>query len=186
MYRSRGVGGFVTGLVMVLIGVGATIVSYMLASPGGVFFVFGGLIVGGCYRMVTALFYAPVLTPRPRKRPARGHTSGLPEVDYVAAPTSVPAGYCWQCGRQVKRGRGTCLACGAAQVTAAPKLQSAPTPAVTPWGSGQLPPAPQPSYPPEQTAWGQGQVAPTGGMTQPGAPAAHPSRGASSEQTWRQ
>jgi hypothetical protein len=115
---------FWIGLVMLLVGLGLTVASYTaaLAIGGAGVVVFYGLMIGGVIRMVTA---APSLLSghRETKRdvgPLFGPhgtpgqvVSGPILPSFMALPTEMPPGVCWQCGGNVKPGRVMCLHCGA-------------------------------------------------------------------------
>ncbi|HKV85509.1 MAG TPA: hypothetical protein VJN88_13195 [Ktedonobacterales bacterium] len=134
MGRGNGSGAFFLGVAMLVAGVGATVFSYMLAAPGGTYIVFGGLVVGGLIRIVTALLRGAgsvaFATGRNKnladtERPAWYDD---PNAEYVEKLADMPSGYCWQCGSRLRRGRTICMACGAAQATAAPERNSTATP----------------------------------------------------------
>lgn len=134
MGRGNGSGAFFLGLAMLVAGVGATTFSYMLAAPGGTYVVFGGLIVGGLIRIVTALLRGAgsvAFSIGRSKKPASAGKAAWyedPHAEYVEKLADVPSGYCWQCGSKLRRGRTICMACGAAQATAAPERTSTATP----------------------------------------------------------
>lgn len=130
-----GSGAFFLGLAIFVVGVGASVFTYMNAGPGGTYVVFVGLIVGGLIRMVTALvaggFGASAFATRPDKKRKALHQSAWyedPSAEYVEKLADVPSGHCWQCGSKIRRGRTICMACGAAQNSAAPKSDTSATP----------------------------------------------------------
>lgn len=130
-----GSGAFFLGLTLFVVGVGATVFTYMNAAPGGTYVVFIGLIVGGLIRMVTALigggFGASAFATRSNKKklgPQKPSWYEDPSAQYVEKLADVPSGYCWQCGTKLRRGRTLCMACGAAQNSVAPQRDSSATP----------------------------------------------------------
>jgi hypothetical protein len=130
-----GVGGaFFLGVALFVVGVGATVFSYMHTAPGGTYVVFGGLILAGLIRMGTALLGGIGSSAFPTRRDKnwadaeRAAWYEDPNAEYVEKLADVPSGYCWQCGSKLRRGRPLCMACGAAQTTAAPERTSTATP----------------------------------------------------------
>lgn len=130
-----GSGAFFLGLALFVIGVGATVFTYMSAAPGGTYVVFGGLIIGGLIRMVTALigggFGASAFATRSNKKMLGQQKAAWyedPSAQYVEKLADMPSGYCWQCGMKLRRGRTICMSCGAAQNSAAPQRDSSATP----------------------------------------------------------
>lgn len=141
-----GGGAMIAGIFMMVLGVALTVLSYATASPGGTYFIFVGLMAGG---FVT--FIRGAVTPS-----AGGYSRGgwvrstgragyethagparLPREDYVTLPGMMPAGYCWACGRKVRKGNIICYGCGAAQVTAPPPAQpSGASQPEMPYGGG--------------------------------------------------
>jgi hypothetical protein len=114
----RSVGGFWVGLVMLVVGVGLTAVSYTAATAASSssYIVFIGLIIGGLVRMAlsaTSLFSGS----------ERGRSAVLPLIPggFVAPPSEVSPGLCWQCGAKVKPDRLICLRCGATQPVSPPE-----------------------------------------------------------------
>ena len=170
MSRGGGLGSVLGGMMAVALGIALTFFSYQLATPGGTYFIFVGLIIGGLISIVRGLVTpsAPSATSgtyRNRKGPARNPISG-----YAALPQQMPPGYCWQCGRKVRADTVTCAGCGATQIRRAARhagdsvsqnygelAASAPAGA-TGWESS---PPPRPLAPAEQAR---------GPMYQPGAP----------------
>jgi hypothetical protein len=167
MYRG-GLSSVVGGIIAVALGVVLTFISYELATPGGTYIIFVGLISGGLISIVRGLVTPSATsgTFRNRRGPARSLMSG-----YVALPEQMPPGYCWQCGRKVKADRVVCLGCGATQIRGAASRHSgdfvsqndgdlnaaAPADAIH-WES-----APPPRNPASAEQW-------RGPMYQPGAP----------------
>ena len=136
-----GSGAFFLGLALFVVGVGASVFTYMNAAPGGTYVVFAGLIIGGLVRMVTALiaggFGASAFATRPDKKklgPQKPAWYEDPGAQYVEKLADVPDGYCWQCGTKLRRGRTICMACGAAQNSVAPQRNSSATPGVVTFG----------------------------------------------------
>ncbi|HEV2404529.1 MAG TPA: hypothetical protein VGR88_03700 [Ktedonobacterales bacterium] len=127
-------GAFFLGLGLLVVGAGATVFSYTHTAPGGTYFIFGGLILGGLVRMITALLGGmgsnafPTRRDTNRSEAERAAWYEDPNAEYVEKLADVPSGYCWQCGSKLRRGRTICMACGAAQTTAAPERTSTATP----------------------------------------------------------
>ncbi len=154
----KSIGGFWTGLAMLVTGVLLTLASAVLTlSVGaGVTVVFFGLIIGGLIRMVVsapALFSGGSGAPgRTRATGARGPVTGAPgPMPFVAPPTQMRPGYCWMCGGKVRRGNVMCLHCGAAQPSlggSAQESEVAHLSGFDPSGSSSaIPSAPYPQYP---------------------------------------
>lgn len=153
----RGWLSIVIGLILIPTGLWFLLVLYPSAPQTPLYFrVPFYLIVGGFFRLVVGV---ATLEPRQRvtsyARPARSAMT-----TYVAPPTEMPPGYCWQCGRKVKPKHSICFGCGATQVrgVTAPyqpdnaasqswwEISSAMPASGSPWNSGS--PPPHPSSPP--------------------------------------
>lgn len=119
MYRGGGCGGVVAGIVLIVLGLMLTFISFLFAAPGGTYFIFTGLIGSGLVTIVRGLVTpsAPIVPGgKYRKRPGPARN---PIRSYVAIPEQMPPGYCWQCGHKVKAGRVMCAGCGATQLRGA-------------------------------------------------------------------
>ncbi|MCL5008147.1 MAG: hypothetical protein M1562_02765 [Candidatus Marsarchaeota archaeon] len=57
MYTKAAGGHILYGLLIALIGLVITIVSYELAPPGGIFIVAGGAVIGGIYYFLKGIYY---------------------------------------------------------------------------------------------------------------------------------
>jgi hypothetical protein len=185
-------GSIVIGIMMVALGIALTAVSYASAKPGGAYFVFIGLMIGG---FITFIRGAMAPDGGSASSGSRGNGYGsrarpartLPE-DYVAPPEMMPAGYCWACGRKVRKGNIICLACGAAQVLAPQPARSDTQEPEEPYGygssysggsypDGSYPSGPYPdgsypggSYPRSSYRGGQYPGGPNAGGPYPGGP----------------
>jgi hypothetical protein len=116
MMARDGLSSVGAGITAVALGIVLTSISYVLATPGGTYILFVGLIFGGLVSIVRGLVTpsAPSGTLHSLKGPAQSLVSG-----YVALPEEMPPGYCWQCGRKVKADRVICWGCGATQLRGA-------------------------------------------------------------------
>lgn len=109
------------------------------------------LIVGGFFRLVYG-----VATIELRQRPTSFARPARPPITtYVSPPAEMVPGYCWQCGRRVKRKYTICYGCGATQVRAGPSRQqgdpmsqvnwesvASTPPNASPWSAESAPPEP--------------------------------------------
>lgn len=146
------------GLVMLALGVGLTVLSFAEAmGTGGTFFIFPGFIIGGLVMFFRGAATSTVQgygfgrrarNPRQRIYGTHARPAQLPAEDYVAPPGMMPAGYCWACGRKVRKGNSICYACGAAQVLAPPHPQHSSTqPPQPPYPGEPYPGSPYPGNP---------------------------------------
>jgi hypothetical protein len=140
-----GGGAMIAGIFMMVLGVALTVLSYATASPGGTYFIFVGLMAGGFVTFIRGL-----ATPsaggysrggRVRSTGRAGYETHagpaqVPRENYVALPGMMPAGYCWACGRKVRKGNIICYGCGAAQVAAPPAEPSAASQPEMPYEGG--------------------------------------------------
>lgn len=126
----RGNAGVFGGLIMVALGVGLTVFSYSVASPGGTYIVFFGLIIGGLISMFRGIAAPGAAGSSRRGYKTRSGHARVPPLYYIEEPSVMPPGYCWQCGRKVKPEVLVCVACGAAQMTQASRGAAATTTAV--------------------------------------------------------
>lgn len=124
--------GIMQGIGMILAAGGLVLGSIFLLRPlvfsSLYYLIFDGmlvfaLIVIGIVRLVTGLVTFNDATE------SRSGPAASPVNYYVALPEEMPAGYCWQCGRHVKRDSLICLRCGATQPKGAQvrQMMSAPT-----------------------------------------------------------
>src|SRR5579884_3794459 len=137
--RYGGAGGMVAGIVMVVAGIGLTVLSRASAPPGGVYVVFVGLIFTGMWR-IAASAMAPRLGAR---RTGAARPASVPEMGYYALPAEAPEGVCWQCGARLRRTGSLCYACGATR----PNLR-----ALRPAAMYDTPPA-RPQATPSDALW---------------------------------
>ena len=172
----QGSGGFrfVLAMLAIIVSGAATLLGMKLGYGLLVPSVIAGFSI---FLVFLSIMLTPTVKSRrsgTRLRPADSGIQG-----YVAAPTDVYPGYCWQCGRRVKPDSVLCLRCGATQMhrfapDPAPDTESAPwevaaprisggttrwdpaTGTPQPWGPpptfGNAPPPPQPQPQPQQ--WG--------------------------------
>lgn len=154
---------------------GATLLGMKLGYGLMVLFIVSGFTI---FLVFISIMLTPVQRSSRAKTRLRPADPGIRS--YVAAPTDVYPGYCWQCGRHVKLDSVVCLRCGAAQThrvapVPAPASEPAPWEVAAPHFSGGLtrwdptqgtpqpwgpppPAAPQPSWPgadaiPPQPSW---------------------------------
>lgn len=111
---------FWLGLALYLVGlwfsVDRFLTTYSIGGFGNIFFYL--ITIGGIVRMMSSA--DAVLTASVARRHRPGAT-GLPGVpNFVAPPSEMPPGLCWQCGGRVRPDRVICLHCGASQPVAAP------------------------------------------------------------------
>ena len=131
-FRGRGNDAFAQGIGLLIIGGILGVSSFFVFWPVviGSFYtlILDGVLVfslvgSGIARIVIGLF-----TLRDDIE-SRSGPAASPVNYYVALPEEMPAGYCWQCGRQVRRDGLICLRCGATQPKGAQvrAMMSAPT-----------------------------------------------------------
>ena len=122
LIRGGGAADFWLGLIMYLVGLGLTVNRYLTTfTVGG--FVNGVLYIitiAGIVRMISS---TDAVFESSRGRRYGAHGDALPPVpmSFVAPPSEMPPGLCWQCGATVKPDRPICMHCGASQPTAAPQ-----------------------------------------------------------------
>lgn len=182
MFGGGGRNRVAAGIFFIALGIGATIVSYLIATPGGVYYIYVGPIVGGFVMIVRG-----VITPGTPNGKLRNYSRSArsPMNSYVAPPEQMPRGYCWQCGRKVKAGRVVCLGCGATQIHAATShrpgdsasqygwdLGASTPPAVTPWGPPLPPRGATPAEQWNRPTYQPGGQVPWNGQPQPPQPPA--------------
>jgi hypothetical protein len=113
------------GLIVVAVGLVLTYVSYRDGATVQQDAIFIAVMVAGLIIMLASTMQPSITTRRGgRKSPV------IDVASYVAPPGQMREGYCWQCGRRIRKKNHICAACGATQMNSAQaheQLSTAPT-----------------------------------------------------------
>ncbi len=113
---------FWLGMVMYLVGLGLTVGRFMTTYTVGGFvnLLLYLITIGGIVRMMSSAHAVLYVSGGHRFRSG----TGMPAIpSFVAPPSEMPPGFCWQCGGKVKPDGVICLHCGASL----PALEQAPS-----------------------------------------------------------
>jgi hypothetical protein len=126
LIRGGGAANFWLGLIMYLVGLGLVADRYLTTFTAGgfvnvVLYIF---TIAGIVRMISSTD-AVLDASRGRRFGAHGDALSPVPMSFVAPPSEMPPGLCWQCGATVKPDRLICMHCGASLPAAAPQPSQA-------------------------------------------------------------
>jgi hypothetical protein len=123
LFRGGSALDFWLGMAMYLVGLGLTVARFLTTyTVGGFFNVLLYLVtIGGIVRMMSSAHAVLRVAGGRRYGPPGKSLPIIPS--FVAPPSEMPPGLCWQCGGTVKPDRFICLHCGASL----PAIEQAPS-----------------------------------------------------------